>query len=280
MDIVLHDTFSYLISPLIIANKTLKFPRTLSQQQLDAFTIGFIEGNGSLQVNHWQRKILQYRLFVKLSDKPLNYEMLCLLSTNYGGHVRRCIDNNTQYVQWVINDKKTFHRTILPLFENNPPVTSRMRLQFEFFKLFLLNPDVELYFKERNSKYMYRETIVGLLTTIPTYFKDWLAGFIESEGSFSSRIRGNYSFSIGQNHDYYLIEAIRNYYSLNHLSIATKKGRVSGYPFYEFSVGSCKGTAKVIDHCTPLLQGYKYYQLAVFVNNSKAFQDRVKEFFH
>ena len=280
MDIALHDTFSSLISPLIIANKTLKSPRTLSQQQLDAFTIGIIDGDGSLQVNHWRSKILQFRLVVKLSDKPLNYEMLCLLSKNYGGHVQRGLDNNTQYVQWVINDKKTFHRTILPLFENNPPLTSRMRLQFEFFKLFLLNPDVELYFKERSNKYMYRETIVPLFTTIPTYFKDWLAGFIESEGSFNSRIRGNYNFSIGQNQDYSLIEAIRNYYSLNHLSIATKKSRVSGYPFYEFSVGSAMGTGQVIDHCTPLLQGYKYYQLAVFVNNSKAFQDRVKEFFH
>jgi hypothetical protein len=57
--------------------------------------------------------------------------------------------------------------------------------------------------------------------TIPFYFSDWLGGFIEAEGSFSQRITGNYSSeaSIGKNYDYYLIEAIRNFYELEHLNI-------------------------------------------------------------
>lgn len=157
-----------------------------------------------------------------------------------------------------------------------------MRLQFEFFKKYLLNPDIKQYFNERNNKYLYRDSIIPLImpSTIPFYFKEWLAGFIEAEGSFSSRIQGNYSFSIAQNHDYYLIKAIRDYYSLSHLSISSKKGKISGYPFFEFSVGSAIGTGKVIDHCAPLLQGYKYVQLAEFVNKSKVFQDKSKKFFN
>ena len=147
---------------------------------------------------------------------------------------------------------------------------------FEFFKKFLLNPDIELYFKERNNKYLQRDNIIPGL---PNYFKEWLAGFIESEGCFSHRVQGNYSFSIAQNHDYYLIEAIRNFYGLNHLKIFNKKGKFSQSPFYEFSVGSVAGTEKVIDHCTNLIQGYKYYQLAVFILKSKVFQDQVKELF-
>jgi hypothetical protein len=156
-----------------------------------------------------------------------------------------------------------------------------MRLQYRFFKKYLLNPDVEQYFLERKLKYKDRESIVPLFTeaTLPSYFQEWLAGFIESEGSFSSRVRGNHSFSIAQNHDYYLIEAIRNYYGLHHLTIFNKTGKVSGYPLYEFSVGSAAGTGRVIDHCANLLQGYKYYQLAVFVMNSKVFKDRSIEFF-
>jgi hypothetical protein len=374
IDIALHDSYSLitahcpsaelsearvdLLSPgriQGIGNKTLKLPRTLSNNcgHLDGFVMGVIDGDGSLQVNHWRKKILQFRLVVKLSNKPLNYEMLCLFSKTYGGHVRLSkplplalpptrraqVPGNSPlsycqvtdctskedglsvlqgykgqtgdgegsgYVQWVINDKKTFHRTIVPLFLKYPPLTSRMRLQFEFFSKFLLNPDVDLYFKERGDKYTSRDPISPLFTPasacsaldivalalpngqvratgaeakVPNYFKYWLAGFIESEGSFSARIKGNYSFSIAQNHDYYLIEAIRNYYSLNHLSIYSKKGKVSGYPLYEFSVGSALGTGRIIDHCTPLLQGYKYYQLAVFVEKSKVFQDRLKEFF-
>lgn len=280
MDTALHDSTPFFINPIFIDNKRLKLPRTLTKQQLDAFTIGLIDGDGSLQVNHWRSKILQFRLIVKLSNKPLNYEMLCLLAKTYGGYVKQVKYKKDEYVQWVVNDQKTFHRTILPLFTEFPPLTSRMRLQFEFFKKYLLYPDIELYFKERGNKYLNRNSIIPLFTAIPTYFQEWLAGFIESEGSFSHRTRGNYSFSIGQNYDYYLIEAIRNYYSLQHLTILSKKGKISGFPFYELSVGSSIGTGRFIDLCIPLLQGHKYYQLALFVKNNKAFQDRVIEFFH
>jgi len=209
----------------------------------------------------------------------LNSKMLSLLAYTYGGFVRQVLDKNKQYVQWIINDKKIFFNTIVPLLEQYPPLTSRMRLQFEFFKFFLDNPDIKHYFNSRKNKYLDRDSILPLSINIPSYFKEWLAGFIEGEGCFSSRIQGNYSFSIAQNHDYYLIKAIRDYYSLNHLT-SSKKGKFSGYPLYEFSVGSAIGTGRVIDHCTPLLQGYKYYQLAEFVNNSKVFQDRLKEFFN
>jgi len=84
--------------------------------------------------------------------------------------------------------------------------------------------------------------------------------------------------------------------SLHHLSISNKTGKVSGYPkpsgtrestirlspgatLYEFSVASAAGTGRVIDHCTNLLQGYKYYQLAIFVMDSKVFKDRSIDFF-
>jgi len=157
-----------------------------------------------------------------------------------------------------------------------------MRLQYLFFIKFLLNSNIEKYFIERNLKYKNRNIITPLFSwpNIPCYFKEWLAGFIEAEGSFSHRIRGNFSFSIGQNHDYYLIEAIRNYYELNHLKLSNKKGKLNNFPFYEFSVGSASGTEKILDHCTNLLQGYQYYQLAVFIQNSKVFQNRLKYFFN
>ena len=276
MDIALHDTFPI----IIIDSLKLKSTRTLSRQQLDAFTVGLIDGDGSLQVNHWRYKILQFRLVVKLSDKPLNNEMLCLLASTYGGAVKRGKDNKTSYVQWIINDKKTFLRTIVPLLNTFPPLTTRMQLQFHFFKKFLLNPEVDLYFKERELKYNRRESITPLFATIPTYFGYWLAGFIESEGSFSNRTNGLSTISIAQNHDRYLIEAIRDYYGVGHLTISAKSGKVSGSPLYEVSLASFVALDRVILHCAPLLQGYKYLQLAEFVIKSKKFKDRVKEFFN
>nr|AYE93210.1 LAGLIDADG homing endonuclease [Termitomyces sp.] len=212
--------------------------------------------------------------------------MLNLIAKTYGGFVQVLLrPEGKGYVQWVINDRKIFNNSIIPLFEQYPPLTSRMKLQYLFFKKFILNSgplDVEQYFNERNLKYENREfmlrTPLFTNSTTPYYFKEWLAGFIESEGSFSARVKGNYSFSIGQNHDLYLIEAIQNFYEVNHLKIS-KKGKISNIPFYEISIGSASGTEKVIIHCSKLLQGYKYYQLAAFIQKSKVFQDKMKEVF-
>lgn len=176
-----------------------------------------------------------------------------------------------------MNDKKTFTRTILPLFSKYPPLTSRMYLQLQFFLLFFNDPNVDLYFKLRDSKYIDRDTISPLFKKVPSYFSDWLGGFIESEGSFVNRSSGLSSFSIAQNHDYYLIEAIRDFYCVSHLKISTKiKG--SQYPLYEVSIASLAGITRVISHCVPLLQGYKYIQLVEFSNKSKSLKMIAKEF--
>ena len=59
------------------------------------------------------------------------------------------------------------------------------------------------------------------------YFNSWLSGFIEAEGCFSIRKIGTYSFSIGQNDDIYLINAIKNFFGA--ANIIRKKNR-----FYYF----------------------------------------------
>uniref|UniRef100_UPI0030024613 LAGLIDADG endonuclease n=1 Tax=Dichomitus squalens TaxID=114155 RepID=UPI0030024613 len=274
-----------LISTITVTQ--LRKPNTLSRDQLDAFTVGLIDGDGSLQVNHWRHKILQFRLVVKLADKVFNYEMLCLIASTYGGNVGRVAKGN--YVIWSVNDQATFRNTILPLFHKYPPLTSRMHLQLEFFRKFLGNPDLSLYFKVRNAKYDNLSNILPLFNSIPDYFTNWLAGFIESEGSFINRAVGTSSFSIAQNHDYYLIQAIRDYYNMSHLAISKPRavpcrrkegrgGKVSGYSLYEVSIASVSGLTKVLDHCLPLLQGYKYYQVVVFMNKSKAFHNRSQEY--
>lgn len=280
LDVALHDTsnIKQLLTGILIIQRPLYYkPSTLSRQQLDAFVVGLIDGDGSLQVNHWRYKILQFRLVVKLADKPINYEMLCIIASIYGGNVRR-VQKEGGYVIWTVNDKKTFTRTILPLFSKCAPLTSRMHLQLQFFLVFFNDPNVDLYFKLRDSKYIDREKVSPLFNKAPSYFSDWLGGFIESEGSFVNRSSGGSSFSIAQNHDYYLIEAIRDFYGVSHLTISNKFGKVSGYPLYEVSIASLVGVTHVIYHCVPLLQGYKYHQLVEFINKSKSLKAVTKEF--
>lgn len=59
-------------------------PNKLKKNEFDQFFIGLLEGDGSIQVNHWKIKYLQYRFVIKLSDKPFNYDMLLTIKKYYG----------------------------------------------------------------------------------------------------------------------------------------------------------------------------------------------------
>jgi cytochrome c oxidase subunit 1 len=52
------------------------------------FWVGLMDGNGSIQVNHWKKKSLQYRLVIKLSYIRSNYTMLIKIAKVMGGSVR------------------------------------------------------------------------------------------------------------------------------------------------------------------------------------------------
>ncbi|CAH7691011.1 Contains: RecName: Full=Intron-encoded endonuclease aI8 [Phakopsora pachyrhizi] len=206
LDVALHDTS--ITSSIIIVGIAIKSPRTLSPCEQGPFTVGLID-------------------VVKLADKPFNYEILRRISGVYGGYVI------------LVNSQTTFHKSIIPLLDNYPPMTSRIRLQYIFFRRFILEPDLESYFA--------------------------LRGFIESEGAFTSSVAGGYSFSIGKNNDRYMIEQIKCYYGIQHINNNINR----------FSVCSVAGVSRVIDHCGCLLQGYRYYEVAVFVRNSEVFKGRV-----
>nr|YP_009240556.1 LAGLIDADG endonuclease [Pyronema omphalodes]AMO66528.1 LAGLIDADG endonuclease [Pyronema omphalodes] len=78
---------------------------------------------------------------------------------------------------------------------------------------------VDSYLSNRNSKYINQSVILnsdpfGLERNsfvLPNYFKGWLSGFVEAEGCFSIRKSNNHSFSIGQNDDLYLMNAIKQF---------------------------------------------------------------------
>jgi hypothetical protein len=77
--------------------------------------------------------------------------------------------------------------------------------------------DVEWYLKARNSKYSHRSEIQSGIVIDYSYFNEWLSGFTEAEGCFSIRKNTYSSFSIGQNDDSYLINAIRTHFKIQSL---------------------------------------------------------------
>lgn len=190
MDVSLHD-------------KIIK-----ESEYIKKFWVGLMDGDGSIQVNHWRKKTLQYRLIIKLKYCPENVSMLKLISENIGGQVRILKDNT--FVIWAVNTRESV-RKILQIFTIYPPLTSRLRAQVKFMLDCLNHNNVEKYLKLRNNKYIIRDTSVEI---IDNYINEWLSGFIEAEGSFSIRKNGYHSFSIGQNDDKYLIEIIKSHFNI------------------------------------------------------------------
>lgn len=263
MDVAMHDRYieARAMRSVIISPRW----KTSSNNHLDAFTVGLIDGDGSLQVNHWRGRSIQFRLVVKLRNKPYNYEILTIIANRYGGYVR--IVRNRSFVQWVVNDQKIFHEKIMPLMRKYPPLTTRMHLQLAFFRRCLSGISISEYMETRGQKYDLRRSITPLFTVCPRYFSSWLSGFIEREGSF--RIRSGsvgFSFSISQTNDHYLLRHIRNFFGQSHLTVQFKQG---SNPFYFLEMRNIKAMTNVVTHCQnyPLL-GHKYFQLATVMENS------------
>lgn len=284
LDVAFHDTIIthklYVVGnslPLIdqfslsnISTSLIK-PQRLIGDKLAAFVVGLIDGDGSLQVNHWRKKSLQYRLVVKLKFNEFNKAMLEQIASVYGGQVKIETVKSTGYqsVKWVINDSTRIRNTILPLLDSFPPLTTRMQLQLAFVKKALEGITMDEYFAGRNLKYSTRAMLIPLFT-LPSYFSSWLSGFIEAEGSFAKRSGSlGFSFSTGQLNDHNLMQAILEFFNQSHLTVQKKEDKNS--PFFFIEIANLKGVTTVVQHLLEYpLQGNKYYQLAVVMKESKA----------
>jgi hypothetical protein len=217
-------------------------------EYIKMFWVGLMDGDGSIQVNHWRRQSLQYRLIIKLSNIKSNYNMLIEIAKVIGGTVR--ITSKGSDVIWVVNKKEEVEK-ILQIYDIYPPLTSKKICQLAFLKTSLTQISVKTYLLTRNLKYNKQLTIIksNIHFNIPSYFRVWLSGFIEAEGCFSIRKSNNHSFSIGQNDDIYLINAIKEYFEV------TNKIRNPYGKFYFLEVYKKEVLLKIISHCTnyPLL---------------------------
>jgi hypothetical protein len=69
----------------IIKNKDSKIS---DDEYIKMFWVGLMDGDGSIQVNHWRNKSLQFRVIIKLSNIKSNYNMLIDIAKVIGGSVR------------------------------------------------------------------------------------------------------------------------------------------------------------------------------------------------
>ncbi len=260
-------------------------------EYIKMFWVGLMDGDGSIQVNHWRKKNLQYRLIIKLSNLESNYNMLILIAKVIGGTVR--ISKKKDNVIWVVDSKESI-KDIIKIFDKYPLLTSRKICQINFMKKCMkLNympaeggypreAGLDWYLLNRNYKYNDQLNIINtfnlklknksFINALPEghgihhivkhseYFKCWLSGFIEAEGCFSIRLNKSNSFSIGQNDDFYLIEEIKQFFN------ATNSVRNSYKNFYCLEIYKKIILNNIITHCSnyPLL-GEKKESLIKFL---------------
>lgn len=129
--------------------------------------------------------------------------------------------------------------------------------------------NVQEYLQTKNNKFDQQNKDFNLINNIPFYFNEWLAGFIEAKGSFSiQKMNKNYSFSIDQTHDKYLMNTILKFYNTN-AKIQIKYSKNTNKDFiYVISFGSINDITKVVQHCKPILQGYQFVLLCNFIQNN------------
>lgn len=215
-----------------------------------------MDGDGSIQVNHWRNKNLQYRLIIKLSNLESNVNMLKLISNQLTGYVR--ISKDGKFVLWIL-DNKNHIINMIKIFDKYPPLTSRLICCLSFLKGCLLNSDVEIYLASRELKYSNQFNIIqdkNINFELPlNYFNSWLSGFIEAEGCFSIRKNRNSSFSISQNKDIYILNAIKTYFEASNIIRTPYKNK----SIYSLEIYKKDILLKIIKHCElyPLLGAKK-----------------------
>ena len=230
---------------------------------IKAFWVGLMDGDGSIQVNHWRKRSLQYRLVIKLKNFPENLQMLVDIKNRIGGTVR--VEKNC--VIWVENNQKKV-KHLLKIFEIYPPLTTRLCCQVVFLHECWETHQkdrMDFYFSQRKLKYENRylwNKSTEQILRVP-YFAAWLSGFIEAEGCFSIRIQTRkFSFSISQKYDKFLLEAICSFLR------GTNKVRVLPNSFFIWEVYKKEVLLSLYSHFQvyPLL-GFKKVQKEFFYEN-------------
>lgn len=180
------------------------------------FFVGLLEGDGSIQVNQWRKRNLQYRVVIKLKYTLSNHKMLSEIRDDlelFNVHIRH------GYVLLVEDDQRKLKKLISLIDDYGGFVLTKVRKRYAFFKYALTR-------KIRYSEYesiKNNESWFGYLEILPfscdeimklPLYNDWLCGFVEAESCFSVRENGNHSFSIAQKEEEVVIESIKKKFAL------------------------------------------------------------------
>ena len=271
LDIAMHDkpasTIVFLFLPILSFTTPFIGKQNITEDEQNAFLVGLIDGDGSLQINLKKGCYFYGRIEIQLKKTEGNVVILTSLKNRYGGKLRS--DKHEMFI-WSIYDRKTLETVILPLFEKFPPLTSRVTAQVIHLSKVLDQKEPitpKFYLSSRGQKY---EGVKGpSIESLPTYWTNWLAGFIEAKGCFYISPVGQGCFAITQNSEKELIQIILNYFSPKTSRVVTSTYLPSGYFSYNCRINSLLELTHLVDFCLPRLQGHKYDQLIIFIRKNR-----------
>ncbi len=214
------------------------------------FWVGLLEGDGSVIVRKNRNSQVYGSFEISLKYLKNNIYMLKIISKVIGGRIYYEKKQNIIIkVKWVAISKKDFNNCCVIL-SKYPFLTSRKICQLSHLKKCLINKDWDYHVKNRVFKY---QTVCAKIDyynnffILPDYFNSWLSGFIEAEGCFRFRNSMPTSFYISQNSDYYILNAIKQFFHENH-KIGINKDNKSVKVHYRISLSGKKFIKKLINH--------------------------------
>jgi len=83
-----------------------KFKNSKSNLERLYFFLGLLEGDGSIQVNHWKKRYLQFRIVIKLKNTTANYEMLAEFRDFFNPIFNLTVSKNNQNILLMQNDQR------------------------------------------------------------------------------------------------------------------------------------------------------------------------------
>ena len=278
LDIAFHDkSINNKKETDIITKEDLNEKENLTfkdKNYIEKFFVGLLEGDGTITTN-WasnKKNSIRVRIVIALKNLPENVIMLNKIKEVIGGRI--VIERNDTYATWIASSQGDLAKVFIIL-AKYPLITARKQSQLEFAKDCLLGKNLEDFLINRDNKYNNKKSILEDLSRkeLPSYFPQWLSGFIEAEGNFSlvfnekGHLRKS-AFTIGQNDELHILEWIKLYFN-GKTTILKDKPKIGGnFEHYRLYLYNGETRELIFKHFNkyPLL-GYKKVSYDKFFNH-------------
>ncbi len=221
-NLLVHTNFKDSVKMFHMLTQSAGFltKKVSGSQRLNAedlmWLVGFVEGDGSFSVNKNGKFFkCEFSIEVSIRDIQLLFKVKAIL----GGSITSRKRGNTTLARLKISSKDDLIKVICPMFDQYPMLTSKHFDYVHFRHCLFVNTslyaNLPSYKRPDTLPFQNIDSILAL-----PYFDNWLVGFIEAEGCFSTYLpcKEKYdtsAFCISQKDGLQIMSAIKQRFRLN-----------------------------------------------------------------